>query len=83
MNEDLCELVRIARSMRTPVRQAFTLCKVYGLGPAQIAVEMGIPENMVTDYLVEAVLHVASSTGIATTCDGRSCTDSADDHVGA
>ena len=83
MSEDLCEFVRIARSMRTPVRQAFTLCKVYGLGSAQIAEQMSVPESMVADYLVEAVLHVASSTTIATGCDGGARTDSAGDHVGA
>jgi DNA-directed RNA polymerase specialized sigma24 family protein len=83
MSEDLCELVRIARSMRTPVRQAFTLRKVYGLGAAQIAAQMGIPEHIVADYLVEAVLHVASSMRIATACDGSTRTDSAGDHVGA
>lgn len=83
MREDLCELVQIARSMRTPVRQAFTLRKVYGLEPAQIAAQMSIPENMVADYLVEAVLHVASFTRGATACDGSACSDSAGNHVGA
>jgi DNA-directed RNA polymerase specialized sigma24 family protein len=78
MSADLCELVQIARSMRTPVRQAFTLRKVYGLGSAQIAVEMGISENMVTDYLIEAVLHVGSSAN-----DGSAGIDSAGNHVGA
>jgi DNA-directed RNA polymerase specialized sigma24 family protein len=83
MSEDLCELVRIARSMRTPVRQAFTLRKVYGLGSIQIAEQMGISESMVTNYLVEAVLLVASSTRIAADYDGGACTGSTGDHVDA
>ena len=63
LGEDLRALAQAVAGWPTSMRQVFTLRKVYGLAPPEIARRLGLTELDVERHLVAAALACAAGCG--------------------